>query len=147
MVQLPALADLTLEVSSTPSRGDLDTVDWGLESSNRAAADLASVRPLACFARAADGQCVGGAVGRSWGRCCEVQELWVEAARRGRGIGTRLMCMVEAEAQARACTLLYLDTFTFQAPRLYQRLGFEIACTFEGFPDGIVKLVLRKQLA
>ena len=57
------------------------------------------------------------------------------------------MGMVEAEARVRGCTLVYLDTFTFQAPRLYQRLGFEIACSFEGFPDDIVKFVLRKQIA
>ena len=69
---------------------------------------------------------MGGAVGRSWGRCCEVQELWVDEMQRGRGIGTKLMGMVEAEARARGCTLVYLDTFTFQAPWLYQRLGFEI---------------------
>ena len=126
MAQPPAPEDLIWEVSAAPSRSDLDIVDEGLENFNRTAADLASVRPLACFARTADGRCVGGAVGRTWGRCCEVRELWVDDVQRGRGIGTRLMGMVEAEARARGCTLLYLDTFTFQAPRLYQRLGFEI---------------------
>ena len=35
----------------------------------------------------------------------------------------------------RGCGLVYLDTFTFQAPEFYRRLGYGTLCTIEGFPD------------
>jgi hypothetical protein len=54
--------------------------------------------------------------------------------------------MVEAEARARACVLLYLDTFTFQAPAFYLKLGYDIACEFKGFPNNVSKFVMRKNL-
>ena len=53
---------------------------------------------------------------------------------------------VEAEARARDGTLVYLDTFTFQAPDFYRRLGYTVATTIEGFPDGIIKFLMTKRL-
>jgi len=64
--------------TDAPAAEDLAAVDRGLDLSNHAAADLGAVRPLACFARSADGQLIGGAVARTWGRCCELQQLWVD---------------------------------------------------------------------
>ncbi len=54
--------------------------------------------------------------------------------------------MVEAEARTRGCALLYLDTFTFQAPAFYLKLGYEVACELKGFPDDVSKFVMRKTL-
>ena len=121
-------------------------VDDGLETSNRAAADLATVRPLACYARLASGELIGGAIARTWGECCELRQLWVAPPHRRHGIGRKLVEMVEHEARQRGCTVLYLETFSFQAPQLYLSVGFEVACEFRGFPDGIIKYVLRKDL-
>ena len=52
----------------------------------------------------------------------------------------------EATAIERGCRLIYLDTFTFQAPEFYYGLGYEIACQLDGFPDGGSKFILRKTL-
>jgi hypothetical protein len=54
--------------------------------------------------------------------------------------------MVETEATTRGRTLLYLDTFTFQAPAFYLKLGFDVACELEGFPNNVSKFVMRKPL-
>ncbi len=56
------------------------------------------------------------------------------------------MQKVEAIALERGCRLLYLDTFSFQAPEFYYRLGYETACRLDGFPDGGSKFILRKAL-
>jgi hypothetical protein len=53
---------------------------------------------------------------------------------------------VELNAIERGCNLLYLDTFSFQAPEFYYLLGYETACRLDGFPDGASKFVLRKSL-
>ena len=66
-----------LAVTDEPSQRDLLAVDHGLDSHNQAVAPLAGVKPLACFASDGASAVVGGAVGRTWGRCCELQQLWV----------------------------------------------------------------------
>jgi GNAT superfamily N-acetyltransferase len=134
--------------TDSPMAADVTAVDDGLELSNRAAAeDLANVRPLACFARLASGELIGGAVARTWGECCELRQLWVDPSHRRRGIGRRLIEMVEQEARRRGCTLIYLETFSFQVPQLYLAVGFTVACEFRGFPGGVVKHIMRKRLA
>jgi ribosomal protein S18 acetylase RimI-like enzyme len=139
-------ADLRVESFDDPAPGDLAAVDDGLDAYNRKTADLDGVRRMGCFARLPGGAVVGGAVGRTWGAACELQQLWVHEAHRRRGLGARLVRAFEDAARRRGCDLLYLDTFTWQAPAFYARLGFRVACEFAGFPGGARKLILRKAL-
>ena len=125
-----------------PPHADAARVDHGLGEFNAAAAPLHEVQTLACFARLASGEVVGGAVGRTWGRCCELQQLWVEAPRRRGGLGTRLVRDFEAAAQQRGCTIFYLETFTFQAPGLYRALGYEVVHEHAVYPHGIVRYLM-----
>ena len=121
-------------------------VDEGLEESNQAAAPLHDVRPLSCFARTPSGEVVGGAVGRTWGACCELQQLWVEPARRRRGLGAQLVRLFEAQAAARGCRVFYLETWSFQAPALYGALGYEVQARIDGFGPGLTKFLMLRQL-
>lgn len=134
------------ETVETASAADIDAIDAGLHRHNLQAADLAAVRPLFFFARDADGAVIGGLRARVWGGAWEVQQLWVDARHRRRGIGSALLCQLEAAARSRGGTSMYLETFSFQAPALYARNGYEVACRLEGFPDGIVKYVMRRRL-
>jgi ribosomal protein S18 acetylase RimI-like enzyme len=123
-------------------------IDAGLGSSNEAAAPLHEVRKLSCFARLSDGAVIGGAIGRTWGRCCELQQLWVEPAYRRRGIGAQLVREFEALAGDRGCAVFYLETFNFQAPSLYRSLGYEVKYEHNVYPHGISKYVMvRTSLA
>ena len=122
-------------------------VDAGLGAANEAAAPLHEVRPLSCFARLPSGGVVGGAVGRLWGRCCELQQLWVAPEHRGLGIGARLVGAFERRARSRGCRSFYLETFSFQAPSLYRRLGYEVRLELHGFPQGIVKYTMVREFA
>lgn len=117
-------------------------VDAGLGASNEAAAPLHEVLPLSCFARLPSGALIGGAVGRTWGTCCELQQLWVKPEHRRHGIGARLVRGLEGRAQARGCRTFYLETFSFQAPSLYRSLGYEVKVEVHGFPAGIIKYTM-----
>lgn len=138
--------DLTWETPAEPKTSDLAAVDAGLEAYNAGAADASAVKKLACFVRSRTGRVLGGAAGRTWGEAAELQQLWVAEELRGNGVGSKLMTMFEAEARKRGCALVYLDTFTFQAPAFYLKQGYETACRFDGFPGGMSKLVMRKAL-
>jgi len=121
-------------------------VDAGLDDWNAHAAPLDAVQPITCIARTQSGEVVGGAVGRTWGTCAELQQVWVAPPHRRRGVGSRLVRLYEARASERGCRTFYLTTFSFQAPSLYRSLGYEVALELLGFPDGIVKYLMVRSV-
>lgn len=135
-----------LTVHDTLPPDEAAQVDAGLDAFNTAAAPLHQVQPLSCFVRDAQGRVLGGAVGRTWGACAELQQLWVDEARRRQGLGARLLWAFEARARERGCRTAYLETFSFQAPALYRDLGYEVRLALEGFAPGIVKFTMVKSL-
>lgn len=137
--------DASVSVHDNIPTAEGQLVDSGLEESNAAAAPLHEVRPLSCFARSANGSVIGGAVGRTWGACCELQQLWVAPAHRGQGLGALLVRRLEERAESRGCHTFYLETFSFQAPALYQSLGYEPKLAVHGFGPGIVKYVMVRE--
>ena len=121
-------------------------VDTGLGDANNAAAPLHQVRPLACLARDTTGRVIGGAIGRTWGTCCELQQLWVEPTYRRRGIGATLVRGFERHAEARGVQTFYLETFSFQAPGLYRSLGYSVRLELRGFAPGIAKFTMVREI-
>ena len=125
---------------------DAAVVDQGLGEANAAAAPLHEVQPLACFARTADDAVIGGAVGRTWGPCAELQQLWVDPAHRRGGLGARLLREFESAAIGRGVTDVYLETLSFQAPDFYRALGYKVAHALAVYPRGIVRYLLVRHL-
>jgi GNAT superfamily N-acetyltransferase len=120
-------------------------IDAGLGQFNDAAAPLHDVRPLACVARA-DGTVVGGAIGRRWDQCAELLQLWVREELRGTGLGRRLLLAFEQQAAQHGCTLVILETFSFQAPQFYAALGYAVEHERRAYPHGISKFFMSKTL-
>jgi GNAT superfamily N-acetyltransferase len=78
-------------------------------------------------------------VGGLWGRMGYgylFVELLALGPARGRGLGRRIMSMAEDEARARGLLGIWLDTWTFQAPGFYQKLGFVECGRIKDYPPG-----------
>lgn len=93
------------------------------------------------------GELAGGLVGHTWATWLHVTYLWVDAGRRGAGLGTRLLAEAERIAgQDRACTAARLETWDFQAPDFYRKQGYVVVCVVPDYPPGITEYTLTKRL-
>jgi ribosomal protein S18 acetylase RimI-like enzyme len=102
--------------------------------------------PLAIVAHAGDAV-VGGLNGSTHWGWCYIRQLWVEADWRQRGLGRRLLAEAEAQAWARDCVGLYVDTFDPGAAAFYERAGYTRFGRIEDFPPGHARTFLCKNLA
>ena len=92
------------------------------------------------------GSMVGGAIGyATWGWLA-IDVLWVDKDHRGQDLGRRLVEALEKEGMKRGCHSVHTDTFSFQAPQFYSKLGYEEFGRLEGFVNGQTRFFLRKQL-
>jgi len=96
--------------------------------------------------RADSGELIAGFSGHTWGGVCVVTHLWVDRQYRGRGMGQTVLQSAEAEARRRNCAHLILASHSFQAPRFYERLGYQRICTVEDWPVAHSNTVYRKPL-
>lgn len=135
---------LTFSTTDAPADDQVLVVDTGLEDYNHSVAPLKDVRPLAALATDESGAVVGGALGRTWGRCCELLQLWVAPAQRGHGVGSRLLGDFEARARTRGCGTFYLNTLSYQAPEFYRKHGYSVLARIDGYPDGIAKFLMQR---
>ena len=67
-------------------------------------------------------------------------------AERGKRLGTRLLEAAENVARVRGCGRAWLDTFEYQARPFYEKLGYRLFGTLEGYPPGYRQYYLTKQL-
>jgi ribosomal protein S18 acetylase RimI-like enzyme/uncharacterized damage-inducible protein DinB len=130
-----------------PAPLDVQFLEDRLYESNRGATGIDDGHLLGIFLRDESGNIVAGAAGHTWGGTCELRQVWVAPALRGRGLGRRLVFEAKAEAVLRGCRQLVLSTYSFQAPAFYQKLGFEILSEVPDSPQGHTHIVMRKRLA
>ncbi|MER7406579.1 GNAT family N-acetyltransferase [Streptomyces sp. NPDC000070] len=94
-----------------------------------------------------DGALAGGLVGYTWATWLHVTYLWVDERHRGRGMGARLLSEAEHIAsRERGCHAARLETWDFQAPRFYEKQGYEVVCVVPDYPPGITEYTLTKRL-
>ncbi len=102
--------------------------------------------PFAVTVRDKAGAVVGGLWGRA-GYGFLFVELLALGPARGGGLGRQVMGMAEAEARRRGLLGMWLDTFTFQAPDFYLKLGFEECGRIKGYPPGHDRIFYVKRFS
>ena len=139
------MSEFAIEIESDPTPDDLGVVERGLIDHREARSEPRSAQPLTILARDGTGRVVGGVRGATvWG-WLEIKLLWVSEEHRGKGLGKKLMAAAEHEGLKRGCRHAWLDTFDFQAPRFYAKLGYHVFGTLEDFPAGHTRFFMEKR--
>lgn len=118
----------------------------GIASYNIAVTGLEAWYPVAYFLKTDDGEILGGLHGGIWGRWLYIRILWIAEPARGKGYGRKLVETAEAYAVKRGCTGVHLETFSFQARPLYEKLGYELFGEIKDYPPGHSFFFMRKSL-
>jgi ribosomal protein S18 acetylase RimI-like enzyme len=122
-------------------------VELGVDLHNVAVTQLPDFYVVAFLLREESGEVRGGLLGDLWGGWLHVSFLWVDAPLRHRGWASKLVRAAERHAVARGAHDVHLETFSFQARPLYEKLGYTVFATLDDFPPGHQKYFLRKRLA
>lgn len=143
-------APLVISAEAAPGKQDVALLRAGVAAAALDAGWPDDERRLVLVARAEEGRLagkvVGGVVGESrWGGC-HVDILWVHEALRSGGLGTRLLRAAEAEAQARSCSVIFLETMQFQARPFYEKLGYSLDWTMQAARGELTVFGLSKRL-
>lgn len=96
--------------------------------------------------RDAAGQLIGAASGYTWAGIAELKHMWVDEAYRGRGHARILLDAFVEEARSRGARRICVASYDFQAPGMYEKVGFKRMAEFEGWPEGHVNVLLCKTL-
>ena len=103
---------------------------------NAAQAGPLNFERLVLSVRGPDDALLGGLVAMQYWNGMFVDLLWVHEKLRRRGVGTELMKRAEESLLARGGEVVFLSTWSFQAPGFYEKLGYAQFGTLPGLPPG-----------
>src|SRR5271155_3022378 len=136
---------LRLSFEDNPSWDDREVVDDGLGAYNAAFLRDNSYAYFGIFVRDDAGQIRAGLIGHVYAGWLFVNLLWVDAELRRGGIGRGLIAEAEQRALTLGCHSAWLDTFSFQAPQFYRKLGYREFARLD-YPPDHQRIFLNKRL-
>ena len=125
---------------------EIDWVEVRLYQHNHAATGQDDGKGLGFVIRDEAGRNVGVTAGYTWAGVAEIKHMWVAEAHRGRGYGRALLEAMVAEARRRGVLRVWAASYDFQAPGMYEKVGFKRVAELQGWPEGHVNVVLCKTL-
>ncbi len=99
---------------------------------------------LGVILRDAEGRAEGGMFGHLWADWFKVDFAFLPSHRRGNRLGARILSTLEAAAVARGAHGVWMQSFSFQAPGFYQKLGYREIAQLQDRPPGFSDSFLIK---
>lgn len=92
-------------------------------------------------------QVVGGALVWQQSDALYIDILWLSENYRNKGIGTKIISMIDKVAQENKIPKIFVDTYEFQAQGFYQKHGFKDIGTIPEYLLGFDRIFLRKDVS
>jgi len=135
-----------IEVTDTPCPKAREMLAQPLLAYNEALLGSPDIHPVVIIIRSQDkGRVIGGLWARTSFQWLFVELLFVPEALRSQSLGTELLSRAEAEAKARNCLGSWLETFSQEACRFYQRRGYRLFGAIADYPPGNTRSFLSKR--
>src|SRR5262245_14364321 len=138
---------LQIEPRHDLSPNEVDVIEDRLYDYNSKATGYHDGQGLGFVLRDEAGQMIGVAAGYTWAGISELKQLWIDKAYRGRGYWRALLNAFVGEACRRGVRRIWVASYDFQAPGLYEKAGFRRVSEFEGWPEGHTNVVLCKTIS
>lgn len=119
----------------------------GLIAYNTVKVGAPNYRRLVLSARDEKGRILGGLTGELYWNALYVELLWLKEGARKGGVGRSLMQAAEKRARRAGKDLIFLNTYTFQAPGFYRKLGFRSFGRIRNYPRGGSRIFFVKLLS
>lgn len=132
------------EIKDVFIEDDVKAIEDGLNAFNTGVADR-NYKPLVIVIKDNNAIVAGARCASAW-EWMHVRLLWVDETHRLSGLGAAILNRIEQEARSRGCVGVHLDTFEFQAPRFYSKLGYTVFGEIEDYPRGYKRFYLSKRL-
>ena len=125
---------------------EIDEIEQWIYNYNRRAIGRNDARGLGFVIRDEAGRTIAVAAGYSWAGTSELKQMWVDEAYRGRGYAREVLNAFVAEAANRGVRRVWVASYDFQAPGMYEKSGFKRVAEFAGWPEGHSNVILCKTL-
>ena len=135
---------MRIEAKHDLSAEDGFAIEERLYEFNREAVGAHDGDGLGFIMRDDAGLVVGAALGYTWAGISELRQMWVETQHRGNGYGRALLDAFVAEAARRGVRRVWLSSYDFQAPGLYEKAGFVRMAELKDFPLGHTNNIMCK---
>ena len=132
-----------IEKSEKP---EWEIIGGGISEYNESMAGDDHGKNLSYVVKDENGKVVGGVIGATYWNWLYINLMWLREDLRGQGFGAQLLLKAEEEGRQRGAEYSYLDTFSFQAPGFYKKLGYEVFGALDDFPTGHQRYFMKKPL-
>ncbi|QMW21573.1 GNAT family N-acetyltransferase [Sandaracinobacteroides saxicola] len=130
---------------NAPSENERAAIVAPLDAFSRARGFPFLPQPLALGLYDGD-ELVGGLIGQLNWNWLHIQLLGVPEQLRGQSLGRAPVAQAERDAETFGCTGIWVDTFSFQAPGFYERLGYIRFGELPNYLDAETRIFFRRML-
>ena len=128
------------------SPNEIDAIEDRIYDHNSYVTGCNDGRGLCFVIRNEVGELIGVAAGFTWSGISELKQMWIHDAYRGRGYARALLDAFVAEVSSRGVRRVWVASYDFQAPGMYEKAGFKRMAEFEEWPEDHSNVILCKIL-
>lgn len=132
-------------IDNEPNTSDDKTIRDGIVNFNSQIINEKATS-FSIFAKKED-QIIGGALIWEHSDALYINVLWCDENHRKKGIGTKIITLIDEVAKSRKRFKIFVDTYEFQAQMFYQKQGFYCIGTIPEYLLGYDRMFMRKDVS